>query len=325
MTTKTTTPPTEAVGLAEAGDKLLDEVRDLIRPATIDMDALASAIVAFEGAASGRDTAGVRAAVATIVSKHKQGYEFRDAQTASRMAAQHLWRLTNALDDLLVPFDRAEELTAAEQTLAGRERAAQRALADLEQAVQDGDVDKVMALRGEVEVKHPRAIAEARTAVLELRIERERAGVDARATRARQFAGVSSKADTEHREAVARLARAAEDAALANLAYGEVSRIAHDAKAGIGALERELGELKANHEQEMQARLRRIAGLPEVGQPEADDDQGERRPTSLIGQSTQPYAPGNRPDTFVSVGMSPGLARHIDAPAVDLSPTVGGF
>lgn len=311
MTTTTTS------ALADAGEKLLDEIRDIIREPSIDQNAVESAVAAFKAAAGDIDITAVRYAIGTINGKHKQGYEFRDAQTASRMAAQNLWQLASALDNLTVPFDQAAELAAAEQELTQRERDQKQALTELERAVQAGDVDKVMALRGEVEVKHPRRIAEARTAVLELRIEQERGRADAAAARAREFAALSTEASEEHKAAAARLARAAEDAALANLAYGEMSRVAREANTGVSALERELGELKTSHEQEMRARLRRIAGLPESGAP-ASGQQVEPDYDSPIVEVMQPPLIGE------PTVLSPGTARHIGAPVANFSPSAVG-
>lgn len=261
--TDTTTAP-----LIEAGDRLIDAVRQLTRGRTVDRDAIQAAIDNFIEHAGhpAEQLKPIQQATWDIVHAHKRGVEYQGFEAGPRMAAQNMPRLSGAIDDLAAPFERADDLAAAEQELAQRERNAKAALAELEQAVQAGDVDAVMKLRGEVEVKHPRKIAEARTTVLELQMERVRSGQDAARARVERARQIHREAEQRRADLLDQVKQAVEDATLAALEATRLSEAATERSSEVSNLAAELATLKNTHEAEMHARLRRIAGLPEPQQ-----------------------------------------------------------
>lgn len=281
--------------LTEAGENLLGAVRAAVRVATVDQAAVQAALDEFATTTgiTGANLEPVQAAAWEVVRRHKQGMDFRGHEAASRMAVQYMWKIAAAMDDLDAPFDRADDLDAAEQELAQREQAAKEALLHLEQAVQAGDVDAVMKLRGEVEVKHPRRIAEARTSVLQLQLEQVRARQSVAAGRADRTGNLREAAEQRHAKLTQQLAQAVEDVTLANLEAGAYREAATSGAAEVRQIEAELTALKTTHEQEMQARLRRVAGLPE---PERQQEQGSTE-VRIIGTVSRSGAHDFTPTT----------------------------
>lgn len=286
--------------LTEASEQLLTAVRGATRQATVDRDAIQTALDTFAttagDSATDSDFQAIHAAAWEIAARHKQGYDYRGKDTAARMAAQYMWKLSAALEHLAHPFDGADALASGEQELAQRERAATAALTELENAVQAGDVDAVMRLRGEVEVKHPRRIAEARTAVLELRIEQARARQAGTADRAARGRRLVSDAEQRLAELHRQVQQAEEDVTLAKLEQGADSQAAGTAASKVQQMEAEMTELTTSHEAEMQARLRRIAGLPEPEQPREPESTEVR----ILGATSRADANDFSPSTVGS-------------------------
>ncbi|MBQ1060052.1 hypothetical protein [Micromonospora sp. C41] len=286
MTTTTSTP----------ADDLLAAVRTATRRPVVDQAAIDKALDAFAEATDG-DISDVRAAAREIVRRHKQGLGYGGNLGGPRMAAQYLWQLAIAADQVGQTWERHDELAAAEQELAQREQGHRDALAALEQAVKSGDVDRVMKLRGEVEVKHPTRIAEARTAVLELRIEQARARQGGGAERGARARRLLTEAQERHNQLAAQIAQAAEDINLARLEHSEGMQAAARLDSEASALQAELSTLKTTHEREMQARLRRIAGLPE---PEVESTPEDRQ-VLVLGTTVRADAHDFTPSTAGSL------------------------
>ncbi|MEV7264189.1 hypothetical protein AB0N38_11620 [Micromonospora aurantiaca] len=263
MTTTTSTP----------ADELLAAVRASTRRPAVDQAAIDKALDDFAEATDG-DISAVRAAAREIVRRHEQGHVYSGNAGGPRMAAQYMWQLALAADQAGQAWERHDELAAAEQELAQREQDHRAALAELEQAVKAGDVDQVMKLRGEVEVKHPTRIAEARTKVLELRIERARTWQAGGAERSARALRLLTEAQERHAQLVAQIEQAAEDINLARLEHAEGIHATAQLTTEANAIQAELSTLKTTHEREMQARLRRIAGLPE---PEVEPTPEDRQ------------------------------------------------
>lgn len=273
----------------QSGEQLLTEMRAFIRGEQVDLDA---AVAAFARAASGVATdeslAEVRRTVPAIVSKYRQWAGHNGVEVGQRMGYAQMHQLAAAIDAAVSPFGRADDLAAAERELDSREQDAQQALADLEAAVAAADVQKVMQLRGEVEVGHPGRIAEARKALLKLQIEREQARVRPAEIREGKARAATMKA-RQHLADLTNQVKAAEQAV--TLAHMELDSTQTGRQALVDEMRRrqaELSDLETNHDREMQARLRRIAGLPELVAPV----ETERGPTphSLMMQQINPVA-----------------------------------
>ncbi|WP_432051125.1 hypothetical protein [Verrucosispora sp. NA02020] len=265
---------------AEAGQRLIDRMRHIARERVADRAAAQQALDDFLAEVDGVDTAAVETAVREVIAQHEKIRQTYD-DAGPRGATSALVALMHAVDTIGQPL--AAEVAAAERTLAEREQAASDALAAMGRAVDAGDAVTVMALRGEVEIEHPRRIAEARTALLELRIAQARARMQCTAARPTESARRVVEATQQRDAAAAAFRRASEGVALAELER-EWTKDAHGRQAGaVLNLERELTQVQANHQQEMRDRLRRVAGLPEpTPQPQ---------PSALPRQVVQDFSP----------------------------------
>lgn len=303
MTTKTTTSP------AAAGEQLLTAVRARLAGDEVDVDTALDDFAAT--LPDPADATNVRTTVQTVLDYAQSWAGRGDPGTGRLLALGRCYLVAAALDRTTAPFPKLAELRAAEQAVTDAERAADQALTDLEQAVADHDVERVMKLRGEVEVGHPGRIAEAKMAMLRLQIEQAHAHAEPGLARIEASIAALHAAQDRLAELVKQVKRA-EIEVRARFADRDGAQAAsRELVDAASALTSQLKELEANHASDSDARLRRIAGLPpKVAQVAAEESPQAK---SLIGTSTQPYAPENRPDTFVSVGT----ARHIAAPVVD--------
>lgn len=179
-------------------------------------------------------------------------------------------RVVPALDRALTPWPRQAELDEAEhevETLTGRYQAG---LTELEAAVVAADVDRVMALRPDVEVRWPAELAKARLRVLDLQLER----VDAELIRPRNRVARADAQVADAEGAVADATTKLETARAALLQaherHGDAVTAMSATEARANSLRDERAQLAAAAEADGKRRLRRLAGLPDEPQAEPE-------------------------------------------------------
>lgn len=249
---------------ASPANALIDAVRAHLDGQAVDVD---KALTAFAGAVAGTaaddDLQQVREATGEVLSRYRWWLD-RDGQaTAKKMAAMPFPQLIAAVDRAVAPFPQLPELLAARAELEGAEDAAQKALEELNAAIEAVDVDTVMRLRGEVEVGNPGRIAAARRRVLELEVERAEAQL--KPSTARNFAAGTAVMNADKKRAAAeqalRIAEAEFEARKAEQAG--IHQVQTELARSIKERRAALAEMEATEREDAKARLRRIAGLPE--------------------------------------------------------------
>ncbi|MFY1582870.1 hypothetical protein ACN267_32120 [Micromonospora sp. WMMD734] len=265
---------------AEAGQRLVDQLRRITREHVADRAAAQAAIDDFLTEVDGVDTTAVEAAAWNVIDQHERSRQHY-ADAGPRGASAALVALMIVVDTMAQPL--AREVAAAEQTLTERERAASVALTALERAIGGGDPAEVRQLRDQVEVEHPRRIAEARTALLELRATQAAARLECTKGRPAETAQRVADAGKRRDELVAELRRAAEEATLAEVEQQWMKDARARQEAEANTARRELADFQASREREMRDRVRRIVGLP--------DPTPAPQPSALPRQVVQDFSP----------------------------------
>lgn len=285
---------------AEQDARVLDAARGIAQGQAVDIDAVT-------------DVPSIQAALTGIGRERNRWMNLNgDAAAGQAMALAKLHTVTTAIDAVRAPFARLDELAAAEQEVQRREQAGRDALAELEAAVKAGDVEKVMRLRGEVEVGKPRQLAEARKALLRLQIEQEEARVRPAEIREVQARIVETEAKQRIIALTSELQQAQADLRAAEQATRGMQAGREQLSAQLAERQAELSDLESNHDREMQARLRRIAGLAEP--VEAAEPEPGPAARSLVGHQINPVAPDFRADGPPPRRTPDHVQRFIDAP-----------
>jgi hypothetical protein len=184
---------------------------------------------------------------------------------------------------LTTPFTKSDDLHDAHARLSALQAEYDAALTQLEKAVDVADLDTVVALRPQVEVSLPTAIADAQLVIAEL--EAERAQTLSVRPQAELDVAQQVEAAARDRLTAAHLEIEAAQAAVFD-AQGVVqaaqSQVAAAATHARQASERHQA-MQNSHQREARARLRRLAGLPP--EDDAAEPQMPEQPTpSMIGQ-----------------------------------------
>jgi hypothetical protein len=206
----------------------------------------------------------------------------------------------------------SDELTDAELALAEAEEAYGQGVADLEDAVLNGDVDKILRLRAETEVVLPRAREQAELAALKQRIKRAEEARVGPASRHEAALAAKNTAAEAVADAEAVVAAAREAAETAAWAADRSEQVLSHHKQRLSILARSYEQLTHDVELEVEKRLRRLAGLSE---PEPEPESKQDRKTQMIEPSPVrvTYKPGknDKPTPIVRQGESK-ILRGLD-------------
>jgi len=267
-----TTDQADALTTAEAAaDRFLavtwDALADKYTAAGFDFDAALSELLdALEDA----DATGPEGAIASVLAetwtRARAPFERPGVMlvaTTTNHARYELRVMRAALDRALDPFDRADELAAAEQAVEAAEQEQRRLVAALTDAVERVDVDTVTRLRGEVEVGAPGRISQARLRVLELRIAEAEAAAERPTARHAKHTAAAERADADVDKARCRLQEAEDAAAVAVRDRDLAAQDQAAARSRADELRDQLEHARAADRVDQQARMRRLAGLPD--------------------------------------------------------------
>jgi len=270
------------------------DIADDADPSEVEVDtaaardragALYAALAAAGAPASEVET--VRAAVEgpLATSDRLRGRKGVSPTLARQRFAQAPALIRPVIAQALRPFDRADELAEAEAAAQTVQRALDDATDALQEAVEAGDVTRVMDIRGEVEVGLPVRLDRARLLVLDLRAHRaahSTTAADEEATTARAAATAAEDAVQYARVAFDE-ATAALDAARAhaNITGGHAENLRRTAS----ELREEHDALARESKDSAQRRMRRLAGLanlPDVPVHEPDDTTPALEPLQMV-------------------------------------------
>ncbi|MGI5214954.1 hypothetical protein [Plantactinospora sp. CA-290183] len=248
-----------------AADNYLAAVRAYIAGPPVDLQNPTDRLIeALTPGTPGGLLAEVLNATADLIRSYWKHAARENAEFAQRMTLSGVHAVAAAVDAALHPFDRADELAAAEQRVADLERQVAQVGRDLEQAVAAGDVDQVMKLRGTAEVTLPGQLGEARGQLLRLRIDAAQAQLDAAAPRTAATADAAKRAEQAVIDAHGQARRATTNLTAARLDAQAASGTRSTLAASVSALRAELQRHDAEHQRDQQARIRRLAGLTAV-------------------------------------------------------------
>jgi hypothetical protein len=131
------------------------------------------------------DIDAVESAARALASRLRRQVETNGGGDAVLMATRsQVGAVRAVLDAALTSWDRSDELTVAEQQLSAAETDLAKAKAKLSKAVDELDVDLVLRLRGDAEIRLPKRVSQCRQALLKLQLAKEEAGIDLPAKRA---------------------------------------------------------------------------------------------------------------------------------------------
>jgi len=198
---------------------------------------------------------------AGLVRRTKTGQAVLSQSTARRTLAP-LMNAESMIDAALAAFDRRDELVAASEQLDRARAAFDEGRADLEAAVNAGDVERVMALRSEVEITRQAAVAEAELAVADLKILQAQAIARRRHDKADGLKQATAEAEDTRSAARAALAEAEARAQRLRDESARAAAAVSDAESRVTAMIESRDERKQRADDDRVTRLRRLAGLP---------------------------------------------------------------
>ncbi|MGI8881051.1 MAG: hypothetical protein ACR2KJ_11215 [Jatrophihabitans sp.] len=191
---------------------------------------------------------------------------------ATAAAGAAITTLTAELHCALVEFEGQSDLDLAASAAVKADATYDSVLAQLEKAVERADIDKVMRLRGEVEVTLPQKVAEARLRHLELQVgraEAQRDSLEPRTEQAIRAQRVALKAIEAAKQA---LDQAVERHTQQRVEVAQADDQVRRANAVLADREQQLEEMRATHKAESSKRLRRLAGLAELSAESTPDE-----------------------------------------------------
>lgn len=249
-----------------AADRLVEALHSYVEDGPTDLQEPADALIAaLTGSVPDATIAALLTRAAALVDQF--WVQAGRMQFGHQATAQLLGPAFKSLDaELFValhPFDQEAELAAAEERVTSLERQLTQVNRDVEDALNAGDIDRVMALRESARVTIPGQLGEARSALLALTVEAAQFRLSSIAPRAEQLAAVDRA--TKIRDAAAeRLRSANDDLFQAQLAVENSDRLRAEAQQQVHDLKALLDEHAAGHARDQQARLRQFAGLTPI-------------------------------------------------------------
>jgi hypothetical protein len=255
---------------AKATDTYLDTLIEFVdlapsHNADIDLDAAADELQrALKAQASTaeveRATSDARAVVDRVMATANQGAGF--SEMIRRALRQQLAGVRLSLDELACQSGSRAKLTAAEKALAVAEAELSASRVEMNDAIERGDVQAVLALREELELSLPAKVAAARVEVLDHRLAVAEAAAMIPAARTEAAARRLTACESDVEVAKEALARA--QAALLTAQRGVIlpSSAVGKATATVEQLSAERNRAAQAAELDQKARLRALAGLP---------------------------------------------------------------
>lgn len=209
-----------------------------------------------------------------------------------RLAQSHA-----AFNAAMTVFDRQPDLDTAEGLLAAAERELSDRVADLEAAVEAGDVDAVLALRSVVGVELPGRIGDITATVLDLEAERAELLTAVPVMRRARIRGRAERIAADLAAGERAVAKAQAGARNLGLATAAADGAVHAAAVTRDQAQAAANAHRAGHSQAQRQRLRQLAGLPAL------DDQPATTAARLTTRE-QPDPVTDQPvDRLVLIGQ----------------------
>ena len=201
-------------------------------------------------------------------------------QMVETFARNRLATIQAKVESALATFDKQGDLELAERKVAKLEGGLVDARKGLDAAVESGDLDAVLRLRGECEVILPRKVAEAKVAVLDLKILRSESLQAAPAGRTSSANVELERAQKTVVEAMSSLTTAQESLHHAQTAASQAHQATASGAQYLEVLQTERRRVAESIATEAAAAIRRMAGLTleeEVDDaPHGNEDESTR-------------------------------------------------
>lgn len=257
----------------EATDAYVEHIRELLNAATSsamisaaeDADAQLTAVYAKHGLDAAPIVAIARRSISHINGVIGLG-AIQVNDMVRRGALALLDEVYSAVDALAAPKS-SNGIEAAESKLATLQAQYQQALADLQEAMQERNLDRVVALKARVDVELPAAVEDAQLEVADLQVASTQAATKRPTERAAACAA-------KHVTAIERLDRAREELQAAGEAAERAAKLRGAADLSVGEAHRRVTDAQSARDAlahqidaDRNRRFRRMAGLPDDDQP----------------------------------------------------------